>query len=113
MTVQQNTEHTANNNRSRDLLLQKIIFPAIMSALFCSMFLQNATAALQPSSSTADHTTFKELQKPFRSGPEVTRACLTCHTEAAKQVQHTIHWTWQAEGGVQDGLGKRFVLNNY
>jgi octaheme c-type cytochrome (tetrathionate reductase family) len=30
----------------------------------------------------------------FNSGPEVTQACLKCHTEAAKQVMKTAHWTW-------------------
>ena len=38
------------------------------------------------SSSTADHSKFDALKKDFKSGPEVTKACLTCHTEAAKQV---------------------------
>jgi len=44
--------------------------------------------------STADHTKFEILQQPFRTGPEVTAACLTCHTEAAKQIMQTSHWTW-------------------
>lgn len=43
-------------------------------------------------SGTADHSKFKELQKDFQSGPEVTKACLACHTEASKQVMHTQHW---------------------
>ncbi|MBW2065626.1 MAG: hypothetical protein JRJ03_11955 [Deltaproteobacteria bacterium] len=30
---------------------------------------------------TADHSKFEILKQPFISGPEVTRACLTCHTE--------------------------------
>ena len=34
---------------------------------------------------TSDHTKFKALQQEFNSGPEVTKACLSCHTEAAKQ----------------------------
>lgn len=54
-----------------------------------------ATAAAagykKESTSTADHSKFKELQKEFKSGPEVTKACLTCHTEAAKQIQKTQH----------------------
>ena len=31
-------------------------------------------------SSTADHSKFKELDKDFKTGPEVTEACLICHT---------------------------------
>ena len=44
---------------------------------------------------TADHAKFKELQGPFASGEDVTRACLSCHTEAARQVMATRHWTWE------------------
>ncbi|MDP3132324.1 MAG: hypothetical protein Q8M78_05235, partial [Burkholderiaceae bacterium] len=44
---------------------------------------------------TADHSKFKELKGPFKSGSEVTKACLGCHTEAAKQVMDTRHWTWE------------------
>ncbi|MGD2119736.1 MAG: hypothetical protein PVG66_15365, partial [Chromatiales bacterium] len=33
------------------------------------------------SNSTADHSKFDELKGPFNNGPEVTRACLKCHTE--------------------------------
>jgi len=35
---------------------------------------------------TADHSKFKELQREFKTGPELTRACLSCHTEAAGQI---------------------------
>jgi hypothetical protein len=43
------------------------------------------------SDSTADHTKFKELQGPFQSGPEVTQACLACHTEAGKHFMKSLH----------------------
>ncbi len=58
---------------------------------------------------TADHTRFKALKKTFTNGQEVTRACLGCHTEAAKQVHDSIHWTWDWE----DNLGKKQALNNF
>jgi octaheme c-type cytochrome (tetrathionate reductase family) len=64
--------------------------------------------------STADHSKFKELQQVFQSGPEVTQACLKCHTEAAKQVMKTPHWTWEfLNPDSQQKLGKRNVLNNF
>ena len=44
--------------------------------------------------STADHSTFEVLQQDFKTGPEVTAACLTCHTDAAQQLMKTSHWTW-------------------
>ncbi len=43
---------------------------------------------------TSDHAKHAALQQPFKSGPEVTQACLSCHTEAAGQFHKTIHWTW-------------------
>lgn len=65
-------------------------------------------------SSTADHSKFKELQKNFKTGPEVTQACLSCHTEAAKQVQHTKHWTWESiDPKTGQKRGKKNIINNY
>ena len=43
---------------------------------------------------TADHSKHEALQQQFTSGPEVTKACLSCHSEAASQFHKTIHWTW-------------------
>jgi octaheme c-type cytochrome (tetrathionate reductase family) len=64
--------------------------------------------------STADHTTFKALQRDFASGPEVTKACLTCHTEAAKQIHKTQHWKWEyVNPATKQVLGKRRVVNNF
>lgn len=75
-------------------------------------------AATQPASavaaSTADHSKFKALQTQFKSGPQVTAACLTCHTEAAKQVQHTQHWTWESvDAKTGQKRGKKNIINNY
>ena len=64
--------------------------------------------------STADHSKFKELSGPFATGPDVTRACLKCHTEASKQLHKTKHWTWSVvnpQNGEQ--LGKKNVINNF
>jgi len=84
---------------------------------FLSLSNPASAAGLQAPSkllTTADHTKFKELQQAFKSGPEVTRACLGCHTEAARQIQQTQHWTWEfvnpRNGQV---LGKKHVINNF
>lgn len=64
--------------------------------------------------STADHNSFKELQQEFKSGPEVTKACLSCHTEAARQIMKTKHWTWEAlNPNNRQTLGKKRVANNF
>jgi octaheme c-type cytochrome (tetrathionate reductase family) len=63
---------------------------------------------------TADHSKFKELQKAFNSGPEVTKACIACHTEASKQIHKTQHWTWEfVNPQTKQRLGKRNVINNF
>ncbi len=63
---------------------------------------------------TADHTKFEILQQDFKSGPEVTKACLSCHTEAAHQVQDSIHYQWVfANKTTGQTLGKRNVINNF
>ena len=38
---------------------------------------------------TTDHSKHDILKKEFTSGPEVTKACLSCHTEAALQFHKT------------------------
>ena len=48
-------------------------------------------AAGGKAASTADHSKFKELQGPFKTGPEVTKACLACHNEAGHQVMKSVH----------------------
>jgi hypothetical protein len=64
---------------------------------------------------TADHTKHKALQQEFQSGPEVTKACLSCHSEAASQFHKTIHWTWRDPATVESKiLGKGGLsINNF
>jgi octaheme c-type cytochrome (tetrathionate reductase family) len=75
-----------------------------------------ASAAYTPRASkkTADHSKFEVLNGPFKSGPEVTKACLTCHTEASKQIHKSIHWTWTKEiPATGQVLGKKTVVNSF
>lgn len=75
---------------------------------------QIPASAEHKSTSTADHSKFKELQSNFKTGPQVTEACLICHTEAAKQVQHTKHWTWESvDPKTGQKRGKKNIINNY
>ena len=87
-----------------------------MRAGFLAALLAAASAWAQAAApqSTADHSKFGELKQPFADGPAVTRACLKCHTEAAKQVQKTPHWTWEfLNPQSEQRLGKKNVINNY
>ncbi|MGF1548398.1 MAG: tetrathionate reductase family octaheme c-type cytochrome [Thiotrichales bacterium] len=73
-----------------------------------------AQSAAKPGQSTADHSKFEELKNPFASGEEVTEACLKCHTEAAKQVHKSVHWTWEYQHPkTGQRLGKKTVVNSF
>ncbi|WP_211097387.1 tetrathionate reductase family octaheme c-type cytochrome [Herbaspirillum sp. ST 5-3] len=64
--------------------------------------------------STADHGKFTALQQDFKSGPEVTKACLSCHTEASKQIHTTQHWKWEYRNPATGQLlGKKHLINNF
>jgi octaheme c-type cytochrome (tetrathionate reductase family) len=88
-----------------------------MTAIF---FAATVTAATDPaapakvSNTTADHSKFKVLDQDFASGPEVTKACLSCHTEASKQIHQTQHWKWEyVNPKTQQLLGKKHIVNNF
>jgi len=51
---------------------------------------------------TTDHSKHEVLQKDFKSGAEVTQACISCHSEAETQFHKTIHWTWLADPSDED-----------
>jgi len=86
----------------------KNVLTLLLACLLLSLGYQ-ATA-----SSTADHTQFQALQGPFNSPEEVTEACLSCHTEAARQVMETPHWTWDyINEDTGQRLGKKTMLNSF
>ena len=64
-----------------------------------------------------DHSEY--FESPFESPQDVTRACMECHEDAAKEVMVTIHWTWKAPiqrkngHGKYTALGKANVFNNF
>ena len=59
------------------------------------------------------------LPGPYKTGQEVTQACLSCHPEAADQVMHTTHWTWESDSVYSPDhdrmvtLGKKNAINNF
>lgn len=87
---------------------------AFMSALMVSLVLVASGAGATTEASTADHSKFKELKGPFSTGPEVTKACLQCHTEASKQLHKTKHWNWDVVNeATGQKLGKKNIINNF
>jgi len=69
--------------------------------------------AASSSNTTADHSKFESLDQAFDYAPDVTEACLECHTEAADQIHQTFHWKWAAMvDGKMVGKGQN-GFNNY
>lgn len=86
------------------------LISAVCTGVFVFICFYGTSFAL----TTADHSQFNELKENFKSGPEVTRACLKCHTEAARQIHKTSHWTWEfLNPENRQRLGKKNILNNY
>lgn len=67
--------------------------------------------------SSVDHSKLEALQREFKSPQEVTKTCLSCHTERHTEIMNTAHWTWDREtdlkgrGGM--AIGKTNVINNF
>ncbi len=44
------------------------------------------------------HVDHRDIVKgPFKTGQDVTRACLACHQDAAADLMKTSHWTWESK----------------
>jgi octaheme c-type cytochrome (tetrathionate reductase family) len=87
---------------------------ATLSALAVGLAVFAGPSLAARAETTADHGKFEALQRRFNSGPEVTKACLGCHTEAASQIHRTKHWTWEfINPANEQKLGKKNVLNNF
>jgi octaheme c-type cytochrome (tetrathionate reductase family) len=72
---------------------------------------------LPPKIAHLDHAAL--VQGNFRTGQDVTAACLSCHPNAAKDVMKTSHWTWAGQKVRLPGrdeimsVGKRNLINNF
>jgi octaheme c-type cytochrome (tetrathionate reductase family) len=90
--------------------------PILISALLMGQvtLAQQNTPPLSGPDSTTDHSKLEPLMREFTSGPEVTAACLECHTEASDQIMHTLHYSWDyTNPDTGQRLGKRNVLNAF
>jgi len=99
------------------LLLIPLLVIVLASCNAASAPVEEADVATAPSNipiSTADHSQFEELKKPFETGPEVTKACLECHNEAPEQIMANIHWTWDYKDPASGEVwGKKGVINSF
>jgi octaheme c-type cytochrome (tetrathionate reductase family) len=88
--------------------------PSVFRRFLCVFLAAGLLIAGSAWAATADHSRFKQLQGPFKSGPEVTQACLECHNTAGHQVMKSIHWTWEAKSPTTGKtLGKKWAANNF
>lgn len=86
------------------------VYPKSESPDFRSKYLKKRVPSV-------DHKKFKILQKNFKSPQEVTKACLSCHTERHKEVMASSHWKWEREVYIEGRgvkyIGKKNLLNNF
>ena len=68
----------------------------------------------------AVHVDHKDIIKgEFKTGQDVTRACLECHEDAAIDMMKTTHWTWESKAfdvpWREDDvtIGKANQINNF
>ena len=66
---------------------------------------------------SVDHSKFEILDTDFKTGPEVTEACLSCHNGRGAEVMATSHWQWSRsehmEGKGDVPFGKKNMINNF
>lgn len=99
---------------ARHALLACLLLVALNAAAQTPAASAAAPARTEVKESTAEHGKFSQLKKPFKTGEEVTEACLSCHTEAARQVMATRHWTWDyVNPSSGQRLGKKTMLNSF
>ena len=65
-----------------------------------------------------DHSKF--LKGPFKTGEEITKACLECHEKEANDFIKTSHWRWKgvprtiaSKENFKEEYGKSNLLNNF
>jgi len=103
-------------------LLFITVLVAISACLSCSRESDTSVendvqGSLAKHAAHTDHSVF--FHEPFADGPAVTRACLQCHEDSAKEVMKTAHWNWQGPEVKLPGhdeplrIGKRNIINNF
>ncbi|MDA8241129.1 MAG: tetrathionate reductase family octaheme c-type cytochrome [Nitrospiraceae bacterium] len=86
----------------------------LLSAVAAFLFI----AATSAQSATVNH--YELIKGPFKTGEDVTKACLQCHEKQAEEILQTPHWKWKGVPRTVKGLenskeeyGKANLLNNF
>jgi len=72
--------------------------------------------AIKPTPSV-DHSKLEVLRQDFKTPQDVTRVCISCHTERHKEIMQSSHWNWERTGYVEGRglatIGKKNIINNF
>jgi len=87
-------------------------------AQFVLMALVSAVFGSAPVFAGPDHAEF--VKGPFKTGDQVTKACLECHDKQAADFMKTTHWKWKGTPNLVKGLekstkeyGKANMINSF
>ncbi|MFN2143815.1 MAG: tetrathionate reductase family octaheme c-type cytochrome, partial [Anaerolineales bacterium] len=104
----------------RNALLYKLVIAlGLILIVISAGFTTNALAGVAPEGDeppppSIDHSSFPALQGPFDTPQDVTKACLSCHINAASELMSTVHWTWEyTNEETGQVLGKKNLINNF
>jgi hypothetical protein len=75
--------------------LAVIIVPILLFLPKSGPHPDNPASHLEPTAVPVSHADI--IKGPLNTPQEVTRACLSCHPDAAAQVMKTTHWTWESQ----------------
>jgi octaheme c-type cytochrome (tetrathionate reductase family) len=108
-------------------IVHKLLHAILLLSLAAAMACHAGPDVAETTDSARDHLPQHPVHtnhaffffEPFADGPAVTRACLECHPDSAREVMQTSHWNWQGEEVMVPGhegavrIGKRNVINNF
>ncbi|MCB1162554.1 cytochrome C, partial [bacterium] len=102
--------------RARLALILSLAAVLLLLFLSCRDRAEDPMARLQAHRAHLDHSAY--FDEPFASGRDVTRACLECHEDAAREVMPTAHFQWTGDRitdatGQAILIGKKNLLNNF
>src|SRR3989304_8741921 len=81
------------------------------------------TSSINPADYLPEHPFHVEhkdiVQGEYKTGQDVTRACLGCHEDSATELMKTTHWTWESKAfdvpwrDEDVTIGKNNQINNF
>lgn len=100
-------------------IIVTMLIVVIPIALFVAAEAEPPIVSRQPVAAGAptDHSAL--MPGPYATGSEVTRACLTCHEDAATELMQTSHWRWLSDPQTAPDqtepveIGKANLINNF